>query len=96
MGSTTHVKQTDVVQYSLSWSGGQATNGDITVEADNGDGIWFPLDFGATVSLDGVSGSHQLVVTQVSFVNMRLSYSRTNVGATGALNATVFASTKGA
>lgn len=96
-GSETNVEQTDVAQYVAIWSGGQATNGDLKVQGYLNDITgWFDLDFGATISLDGASGNHQLIIQQVSFKKIRPVYTRTNASASGSLNIVVFATTKGA
>lgn len=96
IGRSTHVKQTDVVQYVVDWSGGQSTNGDILVEGSLDGKKWFPLEFGATISCDGASGNHQIVIQQVSFSDIRATFNQTNVAATGNITIELFASTKGA
>lgn len=93
-GADSTVEQTDIAMMNVSWSGGQATNGDITIEAFDGF-AWHPLDFGATISLDGASGNHQLLI-DVSFQKLRPVYTRTNASASGALDVSIFATSKGA
>jgi hypothetical protein len=101
-GQETVVFQTDVVEYLVTWSGGQATNGNIKIQAshDNSKATpassWFDLDFGSTISLDGASGNHQLIISQVSFAKVRPVYTRTNGSASGSLNINLIATTKGA
>ena len=92
----THCKQTDVVQYVVNCEDGQATNGEITVEASFDGKSWFPLDFGALINLDGASGNHQIIIQQVSFSDIRLNYDKTNPAATGTFTAEIFCTTKGA
>lgn len=100
IGKSTTVKETDVVHMNVKWSGAQPTSGTFKVEAtmdtDPANAEWFELDFGATISISGVSGDHQLVIQQVSFLHVRPVYDRTNVGATGALDVQLFATSKGA
>lgn len=93
---STHVKQTDVVELIASWSGAQATNGDLLIEASLDGENWYALDFGVTISLDGVSGNHQMIIQQVSFSDIRTTYNRTNGSASGDLSLQLFATTKGA
>ena len=96
-GEETTVAQTDVVQFVVAWESGQASNGDIAIEAWlNNETGWFVLEFGATISLDGASGNHQLIIQQVSFKKVRPVYTRTNGSATGTLNVAIFATSKGA
>lgn len=101
-GSVTNVFQTDVVEYLVTWSGGQATNGSFKIQythdtSDNTpSSAWYDLDFGVTIVLDGAAGSHQLIINQVSFSKLRPVYTRTNVSATGTLNANIIATSKGA
>lgn len=91
------VAQTDVVEILIKWAGGQATNGDVLIEVWNSETTgWNALDFGATISLDTSSGNHQLIIQQVSFEKVRISYTRTNAGATGTIIAEIFATTVGA
>jgi hypothetical protein len=96
-GNETTVAQTDVVEFTVAWSGAQATNGDIVIEAWSDDITgWIPLDFGAIISLDGASSNHKLIIQQVSFKKVRPIYTRTNATASGVLNIVVYATTKGA
>lgn len=101
-GQETVVFQTDVVEYLVTWSGGQSTNGDIKIQASHDTSkatpasSWFDLDFGSIISLNGASGNHQIIIEQVSFAKVRPVYTRTNAGATGSLNINLIATTKGA
>lgn len=95
-GSETVVSQTDVVQYQVEWTGAQATNGTIAIEASIDGLSWFELDFGSLIPLNGASGDHQIIIQQVSFVKVRPVYTRTNVSATGTLTVKLFATTVGA
>lgn len=95
-GKQTHVKQTDVVQIDVEWSGGQVSNGTIAIEATIDGIVWFELDFGSTISLAGASGNHQIIIKQVSFTDIRPVFTQTNPSATGTLTATLFATTVGA
>jgi hypothetical protein len=101
-GEETTVFQTDVVEYLVTWSGGQATNGNISIQFthDNSKATpaseWHDLDFGSTISLSGASGEHQIIINQVSFSKVRPIYTQTNVAASGVLNINLIATTKGA
>lgn len=96
IGDTTHVAQHDTVTYHTAWSGGQLTNGDLTIEASLDGETWETLDFGATMSLDGASDADRAIINEVGFSYVRPVYTRTNALATGTLNVSVFASNKGA
>lgn len=98
-GEESNVAQYDSVTYEFKWSGGQATNGDIGVEYSKDEKeprTWRPLDFGTLVPTDGASDSHLLVLTLVGFKFTRPFYTRTNAGATGTMNVSIFSSNKGA
>lgn len=95
-GEESTVFQTDVVSFIFAWTGGNTTNGDASLEVWSNDAIgWTTLDFGATISLDGASGSHTLVIEQVSFLKVRPKYTRTNALATGAFKVSMVATTVG-
>lgn len=97
IGSESTVFQTDVVNCIFVWSGGNTTNGNISIEVWSSDDIgWTALDFGTTIVLDGASGSHTLIIEQVSFLKIRPKYSRTNPVATGILKVSLVATTVGA
>lgn len=96
-GTESTVAQIDVINLTVTWSGGQATNGDLEIEYFNKDSLgWSALDFGTTISLDGASGNHQIVITEIAFEKLRPKYTRTNAGATGAIDVLIVASTGGA
>mgnify|MGYP000862407645 CR=1 FL=1 len=102
IGKTTTVKETDVVQVNFEWSGAIAgLSGTIGVQATMSEdptspnAVWFDLDFGAVPPVTGASGKHQLIITQVSFLHIRPVYNKTG-GSTGTLDATLFATTRGA
>lgn len=91
----TNVQQFDTVTYKVDWSGGQATNGDLTIEYSD-DGItWRALDFGATPNTNGASGNHSFIITEIGFKLLRCTYTRTNALASGSMNVTVFSTNKG-
>ena len=95
-GDKSTVAQYDTVTYKFKWSGGQATNGDIGVEYSDDEVNWDDLEFGTTITLDGASGSHRLIINEVGFKFTRPKYTRTNGSATGALEVSEFATNKGA
>lgn len=94
--NSTVVSQLDSVTYLVTWSGGQATNGNIEIQASLDGVTWYALDFGATISLNGASDFARLVITEVGFNQTRAVYTRTNALATGTLSIKLFATTKGA
>jgi hypothetical protein len=94
-GTPTTVAQHDTVTYKLKWFGGQVTNGNLSIESSDDLVTWSPLDFGATINTDGATGEHRFIINEIGFKYLRPVYTRTNAGATGALEASVFASNKG-
>lgn len=95
-GNQTEVAQFDTVTYEASWSGGQANNGDISIEYSRDGLTWKTLDFAATISATAASGTHTLVINEVGFKFTRPVYTRTNGSATGTINFVIFCTTKGA
>lgn len=95
-GDVTTVTQVDSVTYLVTWSGGQATNGDFTVEASLNGTDWYALDFGSTMSLDTASDFIRTVITEIGFNYLRPVYTRTNGSASGNFTVKLFATTKGA
>lgn len=95
-GTLTDVSQFDTVTYDFSWSGGQSSNGTIGIQYSRDNVTWTALDFGTTISLGAVSGTHSLVITEIGFQYVRPYYIRTNGSATGLLNISLFATNKGA
>lgn len=95
-GLQTDVSQFDSVTYEFAWTGGQVTNGNIGIQYSKDGQNWVDLDFTAIVTTDGASGDHRLIITEIGFQFTRPIYTRTNAGATGTLNVSIFASNKGA
>lgn len=83
------------LEYDIYWSGGASLNGTITVEVlqekpvENNPStwIWQTLDLGATVTISGTDGIHNILFTEVPFNLIRLKYTRT--AGTCALTATI-------
>lgn len=98
-GEPSNVAQFDTVTYEFSWSGGQSTNGNIGIEYTRDQQepkAWKELDFGAVIDTNGSEGTHRLIITEVGFEFTRPKYSRTNAGASGTMEVSVFATNKGA
>lgn len=98
-GKESIVAQMDTVTYEFQWSGGQATNGDLSIEYSRDEKeprVWKPLQFGVTINTDGASGTHQLIITEVGFKYTRPAYTQTNLSSTGIINCSVFATNRGA
>ena len=95
-GVSTVLNQFDILSYIFTWTGGQTTNGDIGIEASLDNITWFPLDFSVTMSLNAVSGNHQLLIKDVAFSYARPFYTRTNGSASGTLTVELFSTNKGA
>lgn len=95
-GEVSTVGQTDTVTFQVTWTGGQTTNGDFSVEASLDNVNWYALDFGATMSMNTASDYIRAVITEVGFNYVRPKYTRTNGSATGTFIVKLFATTKGA
>lgn len=99
IGEPSTVAQFDTVTYEFSWEGGDAVNGDFSVEYSRDEEEpkeWKELDFGATINSNGAEGVHRLIITEVGFKFTRPKYTQTDSDATGTLNVSVFATNKGA
>lgn len=83
----------------VTWSGSSPV-GTITVEATNDridttdTPVYRELDFGATISVSGNSGEHDLVINELSFNAIRIKY--TSSSGTGTMTARLVAKVKGA
>lgn len=90
----TNTKNLDKASIHLSWTGTSPV-GVITVEAKNGENdSWYTLDFGASISIAGNSGEHQLVFNEMPFTDLKLQYTATS--GTGTIEAVYTAKTTGA
>jgi len=99
VGTKSNVAQYDAVTYEISWSGGQATNGNLIIEyTKDPEGLtgWRTLPLDGTPVLNGAEGSHLILITEIGFNFLRPHYERTNVGATGSLEVNIFQTNKGA
>jgi len=75
----------DVVHIAVSWSGaGGGSNGSITVETSTPDfydqtiqTAWTALDFGASITISGVTGSHLININQCPFSRIRVIFTST-------------------
>lgn len=99
IGKESNVAQFDTVTYDFNWSGGAATNAKISIEFTKDEHepkTWNELDFGASIEANGPSGNHRLIITEVGFRSLRPKITRLDAGASGIINASVFATNKGA
>lgn len=92
--NTTSVKYLDYASIHVSWSGVSPV-GAIRVQARNGkDDSWRDLDFGSAIAISGNSGEHDIILSKMSFSDIRIAYDATS--GTGALDAIITAKTEGA
>lgn len=75
----TKILHRDNISYEIVWSNGASTPlGTFTVEVQNDvTDPWMALNFGTAIALTGNSGSHGVSVTEMSFANIRVSYTAT-------------------
>ena len=95
-GQPSDVSQYDVVTYEVSWSGGQATNGNIEIEYSKDGKSWKTLPLDRTPALNTASDTHLIIITEIGFKYLRPKYTRTNALASGYLTVGIFQSNKGA
>ena len=95
-GAVTDISQFDIVTYDFSWSGGQVTNGNISIQYSRDGVTWTTLDFGSLIGLNSSSGNHTLIIDEVGFQFVRPVFTRTNVASSGLLDIAVFCTTRGA
>lgn len=89
-----NVQNLDQGSILVEWSGTTPV-GTLTVEARNGESqSWYELDFNATMSVSGNTGSHQIVFNSMPFTDIRLKYAFSS--GTGTLDAVITAKTVGA
>ena len=95
----------DSIEYHVNYSGGQVTtNGDISVQkcldlVVTASSTWYDLPINGvltTANTDGATDELIILITEVTFPNIRMVYNQTNVASTGSLSAKLTASTKGA
>lgn len=96
VGIATSIAQFDLASYTFSWTGGAATNGNIGIEYSLDNVVWHSLDFKTTIPTDTASGSHQLLITEITFPYARPRYDQVNGASTGTLKVELSCSTKGA
>lgn len=85
--SIVNVQNMDKASIHVYWAGTSPV-GTMTVEARNGDEEpWFALDMGATISISGNTGFHELIFNEIPFTDIRLQYAVTS--GVGALNAAI-------
>lgn len=83
----TNVINMDKASIQVEWTGSSPV-GNIVVEARNGEiSAWYALDFGTAISVSGASGTHQIVLNEMPFTDLRLRYVSTS--GTGSLSATI-------
>jgi len=95
---STNVLNVDTASITLEWTG-TAPVGTVEIEATNDETTsasptWVSLDFGSVISVSGASGNHQLIMTELPFVAIRVKY--TSTSGTGNLTATLTMKTTGA
>jgi hypothetical protein len=100
IGTKSNVANFDGVTYKIGWTGGQVLNGNCQIEYStdiNGEDSTFkilPLD--GVPELSGAAGDHLVLITEIGFVWLRPRYIRTDPGATGTLEVSIFQTNKGA
>lgn len=98
---TTIVEGIDEASILVQWSGTSPV-GTITIEASNSTEnefkknleVWETLDFSATISVSGNTGSHQILLNSLPFRAIRFIYTASS--GTGSLTAHINASSIGA
>lgn len=97
--SVTNVENLDKAAILVEWTS-SSINGVITVEARHqkketaAQATWYELDFGAAITVTTDNSSHQIVLNELPFTDIRVVYTATS--GTGTLNATITSKTVGA
>lgn len=93
----TVVEQFDTVSYFVKWSG-TGSLGSFSIEVSNNEdktnNTWETLDFGTILSVAQDTGSDQILIKDIHFRKIRISYNPT--AGVGTLNVEIKSTTKGA
>jgi hypothetical protein len=93
--SSTNVEQLDYASIDFQWASSDLV-ATVEVQAKNGkNGDWRALDFGGTISVSGASGSHEILMTQMPFTDLRMTITVTG-GSSGEVDAVITAKSEGA
>jgi hypothetical protein len=94
---STNVKNLDKASIRIAWTGASATPGTIKVQArqekqniPESNAQWFDLDLGSTLNIDNTDTNHQIIFSDLPFVEIRLVYT-TALGASGTMSAKITA-----
>lgn len=91
--SATNIQYLDKASIFIEWTGSSPV-GTLTVQARNkSNGTWYDLDFGAAITVSGNTGDHQIVLNEIPFIDIRLTYTRTS--GTGSITATLVSKATG-
>jgi len=95
----TNITNLDKASIHVTWTGSpigelriqaaQKKAGEIVKASD-----WFDLDFGATIAINALDTNHQIILNELPFTTIRLSYISTS--GTGTISATITAKQVGA
>lgn len=90
----TDVSQLDYASIELNWSASTLA-ANVEVQAKNGkNGQWRTLPLGSVPAISGASGSHEIILTEMPFTELRLAL--TSVTGSGTVDAVITAKSKGA
>lgn len=78
------ISNVDDISIVYEWAGTSPV-GTLFVQVKNGDSPWSVLDISPPAAISGNSGNNNIQITNVSFKELRLTYTRTS--GTGTLNA---------
>lgn len=74
-----NVQNMDIASIHLAWSAGSTPVGTVTVQARNGaSDTWYDLDFGSAISVSGNSGDHQIILSEMPFTDIKVTYTRSS------------------
>jgi len=76
--SVVNVQNMDIASLHLSWAGTSPV-GTVTVQARNGaTDSWYDLDFGSAISIASNSGDHQIILQEMPFTDLKVTYTATS------------------
>ena len=91
--TTVKTDLTDLASIELNWSASTLA-ANVEVQAKNGkNGAWRALALGSVPTISGASGSHDIILTELPFTELRVAL--TSVTGSGTVNAVITSKSKG-
>lgn len=75
--ASTDVRYMDNIGIVVNWTGTTPV-GVLTINASNDKATWIPLNFGATISISGNTGSLDIAINQLPYAHIQAVYTKTS------------------